>query len=78
LKTYTVKMTTNGFNVIDDDEQIAFEALKTSTSDLYLAQSKDKIGIFIKKAEKWFFEYYKNGKFQSEEIHIWTEIETGK
>jgi hypothetical protein len=78
LKTYTVKMTTNGFNVIDDDEQIAFEALKTSTHDLYLVQGKDKNGIFIKKDEKWFFEYYKNEKLQSEEIHIWTEIETGK
>jgi hypothetical protein len=78
IKTYTVKMTTNGFNVIDDDEQIAFEALKTSTHDLYLVQGKDKNGIFIKKAEKWFFEYYKNEKLQSEEIHIWTEIEVGK
>jgi hypothetical protein len=78
LNTYTVKMTTNGFNVVDDDKQIVFEALKTSTGDLYLAQSKDKNGIFIKKGEKWFFEYYKNEKFQSEEIHIWTEIEVGK
>ncbi len=78
LKTFAIIKITNGFNVIDDEKQIIYKALKTSSPDLYLAQGKDKNGVFIKKGEKWFFEYYKNEKLQSEEINILTEIEVGK
>jgi hypothetical protein len=71
-------LTPNGFNVIDDEKQIVYKALKTSSPNLYLVEGKDKNGVFIKKGEKWFFEYYKNEKLQSEAINIWTEIEDKK
>jgi hypothetical protein len=78
LKTLTITLTPNGFNVIDDEKQIVYKALKTSSPNLYLVEGKDKNGVFIKKGEKWFFEYYKNEKLQSEAINIWTEIEDKK
>ncbi len=78
LQTYTVTMTSNGFNVIDQNKQIIYEAIKTSKPDLFLAKSNDKNGIIIKIGEKWFFEYNKNGKLHSEQINIWTESEEKK
>lgn len=78
LKTLTITLTSNGFNVIDDEKKVVYKALKTSLPDLYLVEGKDINGIFIKKGEKWFFEYYKNEKLQSEAINIWTEVEDEK
>jgi hypothetical protein len=78
LHNYKVTMTSNGFNVIDENNKVIYEALKTSLPDLFLAQSNDKNGVFIKKAEKWFFEYYENEKLQSKPINIWTETEPKK
>lgn len=78
LKSLTITLTNNGFNIIDDEKQVVYKALKTSIPDLYLVEGKDKIGVFIKKGEKRFFEYYKNDKLQSELINLWTEIEDKK
>jgi hypothetical protein len=78
VKTFSAVAISNGYTLVDDNKQAVFQILKTSISDLFLAKSFDNSGILIKKGKDWFFEYYKNENLQSEEIHLWTEIETRK
>lgn len=70
IKSYLAVAIANGFNLVDDNKQVVFKILKTSTSDLYLAQSFDKNGILIKKGENYFLEFYKNDQLFSEKVTI--------
>jgi hypothetical protein len=69
-KIYSAVAITDGYDLVDDNKQVVFKILKTSTSDLFLAQSFDKNGVLIKKGENYIFEYYKNDNLVSEKVKV--------
>lgn len=73
VKTPTVKVNTTkgivklyaqpkeyGFQIVDTKPEVVFKALKTSIKNVYIL--KDKKGILYKNDNKWFVEYYLDGK----------------
>ena len=62
----------NGFKLVDNTPKMIFELQKTSFENIYLATNDftlDK-GIFYKKDEAWYFEYYKKGKLIVEKVEV--------
>ena len=62
----------NGFKLVDNTPKMIFELQRTSFENIYLATNDftlDK-GIFYKKNESWYFEYYKKGKLVVEKVEV--------
>ncbi|VXB46935.1 conserved hypothetical protein [Flavobacterium sp. 9AF] len=63
--------TENGFKLVNAVPNVIFELQKTTISDLYLAErGMLDNGIFYKKGEKYFYEYYKKGKLIIENVEV--------
>lgn len=60
----------NGYQLTDTTPKIVLTILKTSAADLFIADSGSNKGIVMKKGEDWYFEYYKEGKLNSEKLVI--------
>ncbi len=62
----------NGYKLVDNTPRMIFELQKTSFENIYLAVNDftlDK-GIFYKKNDTWYFEYYKKGKLVIEIVEV--------
>lgn len=63
--------TATGFKLVDSNPNIIFELQKTSMDNIYLAErGMMDNGIFYKKDEVWYFEYYKLGKLVIEKVEV--------
>jgi hypothetical protein len=60
----------NGFNLINKSTNAIITLLKTTVANNYIARLEEKNGIVFKKEEKWYFEYYQNGKLVSEILDV--------
>lgn len=63
--------TATGFKLVDSNPNIIFELQKTSMDNIYLAdRGMMDNGIFYKKNEAWYFEYYKREKLVVEKVEV--------
>lgn len=60
----------NGYQLVDSSPKIRMKLLKSSTDNVYMAQSDDKSGMVYQKEGKWIFEYYEGNKLVQEELKI--------
>jgi hypothetical protein len=60
----------NGYQLIDTTPKIVLTLLKTSVQDYFIANNGISNGIVLKKNDGWFFEYYKDGKLNSEKLLV--------
>lgn len=60
----------NGYQLVDSSPKIRMKLLKSSTNNVYMAQSNDKSGMVYQKEGKWVFEYYEGDKLVQEELKI--------
>lgn len=63
----------NGFQLLTNNTnvpQYVMTVYKTSSVDCYIASKEGNSGVLIKKANHWFFEYYKEGKLMSQPLSI--------
>ena len=60
----------NGYQLIDTTPKIVLTLLKTSAQDYFIANNGTSNGIVLKKNDGWFFEYYKDGKLNSEKLLV--------
>lgn len=60
----------NGYQLIDTTPKIVLTLLKTSVQDYFIANNGTSNGIVLKKNDSWFFEYYKDGKLNSEKLLV--------
>lgn len=58
----------NGFAILDATPKVVLQIYKTSVQDVYIADKFGKKGVFYKKEDKWYFEYYENDKLVTEEF----------
>ncbi|WP_445457110.1 hypothetical protein [Flavobacterium sp. HNIBRBA15423] len=60
-----------GFKLVNAIPNVIFKLQKTSIDNLYLAErGMMDNGLFYKKEESWFYEYYKNDKLIIEKIEV--------
>jgi hypothetical protein len=60
----------NGYQLVDSTPKIRMTLLKSSTDNVYMAQSEGKNGMVYQVDDKWIFEYYLDGKLIKEELLI--------
>lgn len=58
----------NGFAILDASPKVVLQIYKTSVQDVFIADKFGKKGVFYKKENKWYFEYYENDKLVTEEF----------
>ena len=58
----------NGFAILDATPKVVLQIYKTSVQDVYIADKFGKKGVFYKKEDKWYFEYYENDNLVNEEF----------
>lgn len=58
----------NGFAVLDASQKVILQIYKTSVQDVFIADKFGKKGVFYKKDNKWYLEYYDNDKLVNEEF----------
>ena len=62
--------TESGYKIVDSAPKTIMIIHKTSHSDVFIAEKDDFTGVFLKKINGWFFEYYQNNKFISEKVEV--------
>ena len=60
----------NGFQLVDSSPKIRMKLLKSSTDNVFMAQSDNHNGMVYQKEGKWIFEYYNGEKLVQEELNI--------
>lgn len=60
----------NGFELLDTQKRVVLKIFKTSQPDFYTAQLDTISGMFFKKGNDWYFEYYQNEKLISEKLNV--------
>ncbi len=60
----------NGYQLVDSTPKIRMTLLKSSTDNVYMAQSDGKNGMVYQMDDNWIFEYYLDGKLIKEELRI--------
>ena len=60
----------NGYQLVDSSPKIRMKLLKSSSDNVYMAQSDDKSGMVYQKEGKWIFEFYEGDKLVQEELNI--------
>jgi hypothetical protein len=56
--------------LVDSDPKTIMLIYKTSHSDVFIAEKNDFTGVFLKKNNGWFFEYYQNNNLISEKVEV--------
>jgi hypothetical protein len=59
-----------GFDLLDATSKKIFTLLKTSLTDVFIANAINTRGIVFKKKGNWFYEYYKDGAVTTEQLYI--------
>lgn len=60
----------NGYKIVDSVPNVIFQIYKTSSDSVFIASKGTINGVFIKKTNSWFFEYYKNEILVSEKVEV--------
>ncbi|MDJ0644906.1 MAG: hypothetical protein QNJ57_02880 [Flavobacteriaceae bacterium] len=58
----------NGFQLVDNTPKVVYKLLKTTHKDIYTLDGHT--GIAYAKGDKWFVEYYFDGKLVTKELNI--------
>lgn len=66
----SAKLITNGFQLMDSQNNTIITILKTSNKEVFLANKNGIQGVLISKDYQWFFEYYQNNQFFSEKVKV--------
>ena len=66
----TAKVATNGYNVVDDLNNVVLVLKNSSAEGVFFAQGNSASGIFFNKMGKWHFEYYNGNKLISEVLNV--------
>lgn len=60
----------NGYKIVDSVPNVIFQIYKTSSDSVFIASKGTINGVFIKKTNSWFFEYYKNEVLVYEKVEV--------
>lgn len=66
----SAKAISNGFQLVDNQNNTVMTILKTSNKDCFLATKNNIQGVLISKDYQWFFEYYEGSQFFSEKVRV--------
>lgn len=70
LPPLLAKPTENGFQLLNAESELMFTILRTSNQNIFLATKSKVQGVIYKEKNQWFFEYYKDGILNQEEVAI--------
>ena len=59
-----------GYKLVDAAPKTIMTIHKTSQSEVFIAEKESFSGVFIKKINGWFFEYYQNELLVSEKVEV--------
>ncbi|MGC1516009.1 MAG: hypothetical protein WA810_10580 [Maribacter sp.] len=62
--------TENGFQLVDSTPKVRMNLLKSSTDNVYMAQTDAKNGMVYQKEGQWIFEYYTEGQLVQEVLNL--------
>ena len=60
----------NGYKVVDSTPTVVYLVHATTNESVYIASKGEVKGVFMKKMNGWFFEYYKNEILVSEKVEV--------
>lgn len=60
----------NGYKIVDSTPTVIYLIQKTSNESVFIASKGTIKGVFMKKMNGWFFEYYKNEVLVSEKVEV--------
>ncbi len=60
----------NGYQLVDSTPKIRMKLLKSSSPNVYIAESGTINGLVFSENGKWFFEYYNGNELVTEELNI--------
>lgn len=60
----------NGYKIVDSTPTIVYLIQKTSNESVFIASKGEIKGVFMKKINGWFFEYYQNETLVSEKVEV--------
>lgn len=60
----------NGYKIVDSTPTIVYLVQKTSNESVFIASKGEINGVFMKKINGWFFEYYQNETLVSEKVEV--------
>ncbi len=60
----------NGYKLVDSEPNVIYVIKKSSQPDVFIATKGNSNGIFFKKANNWYFDYYLNGQQISESVNV--------
>ena len=67
---FQARALSNGYELLDGDNQLWLTLFETSTPDVFLARNEQRNGMVYKKESKWYFEFYENSDLIVQEIRI--------
>ena len=65
----TVKPTSFGYQIVDEQGNIIYNLLKTSLKEVFIAEKNNQKGIVSKHNSDWIFEFYNNEKLIFEKVN---------
>lgn len=60
----------NGFQLVNTEPKVIYKIYNTSVPDFFIAAKGEQQGVFFKKENNWYFEYYQSNKFYSENVGV--------
>ncbi|UWX55584.1 hypothetical protein NYZ99_03660 [Maribacter litopenaei] len=60
----------NGYQLVDNTPKVRMKLFKSSTENMYMAQSGDKSGMVYQKDGQWIFEYYEGENLVQKPLNI--------
>ena len=60
----------NGYKIVDSAPTVVYLIQKTSNESVFIASKGEINGVFMKKINGWFFEYYQNEVLVSEKVEV--------
>ncbi|MGV9004255.1 hypothetical protein [Flavobacterium sp.] len=60
----------NGFQLVNTEPKVIYTLYNTSIPDFFIATKGEQQGVFFKKADNWYFEYYQSNTLYSENVGV--------
>ncbi len=60
----------NGFQLVNTEPKVIYKIYNTSDPDVFFAAKGEQQGVFFKKENNWYFEYYQSNKLYSENVGV--------